>query len=376
MIRIIVSALSIACFTAIIQGLSISKQHIQIDVERVDLGAGDLMLESFPFAEEMHLQEWATFKAKYEKNYSEEEEPLRLKNFLENREKISRHNARYELGEVTFQLEINKFGDMSVKEFSERMNGFNKPARMGYATAIDSAASSRDSIDFLVPEHVHLPKDVDWRKNGAVTPIKDQGQCGSCWAFSATGSLEGQHFRHNGTLISLSEQNLVDCSGKNGNQGCDGGLMNNAFMYVKNNRGIDTEKSYAYEARDDICRYKPQNSGADDAGFVNIMPRGNETSLQVAVATVGPISVAIDADHDSFMFYKSGVYFEHLCSSKFLDHGVLAIGYGTDESTGKDFWLVKNSWGEDWGEKGYIRMARNKRNMCGIATSASYPLVK
>ena len=149
--------------------------------------------------------------------------------------------------------------------------------------------------------------------------------------------------------------------------------MDNAFRYIKANGGIDTEASYPYKAEDEKCHYKPKNKGATDRGFVDIAT-GNENQLQKAVATVGPVSVAIDASHQSFQLYAGGVYYEPECSPEQLDHGVLAVGYGTDDN-GNDYWIVKNSWGDSWGAQGYILMARNRDNNCGIATQASYPLV-
>lgn len=292
-----------------------------------------------------------------------------MKIFMENRHKIAKHNQRFEMGLVSYKLGVNKYADMLHHEFVRTLNGFNRTTNNLQLGAIRKL----EGATYIPAANVQVPDQVDWRDQGAVTPVKDQGHCGSCWSFSATGALEGQHFRKSNKLVSLSEQNLIDCSTKYGNNGCNGGLMDQAFQYIRDNRGIDTEKSYPYEGEDDKCRYNPSNNGADDKGFVDI-ESGNEEKLKHALATVGPVAVAIDASHESFQFYSEGVYFEPNCSSTELDHGVLAVGYGTDEN-GQDYWIVKNSWSATWGDQGYVKMARNKDNHCGIATQASYPLV-
>ncbi|KAG1670243.1 Cathepsin L [Nymphon striatum] len=312
-------------------------------------------------------EEWNLFKVQHGKSYKDShEEEFRKKIYVENRLKIVKHNQQYEDGDHTYRLGMNEFGDMLPHEFTRTMNGLHRKYNESKYKHLAST--------YISPAYTQLPENVDWRTKGAVTPVKNQGQCGSCWSFSTTGSLEGQHFRKSGKLVSLSEQNLIDCSTSYGNHGCEGGLMDQAFQYIKENGGIDTEKSYPYEAEDDRCNFKKTTVGASDSGFVDV-PAGREDKLKEAAANIGPISVAIDASHQSFQFYKDGLYNEPECSSEELDHGVLVVGYGTMNESGGDYWLVKNSWGEGWGLNGYIKMSRNVNNQCGIATSASYPLV-
>jgi cathepsin L len=306
---------------------------------------------------------WQAFKHQHNKQYANnDEETQRRLIWEENVQFINKHNLEANLGKHTYTVKMNKFGDLTNEEFVAMMNGFNKSK---------SLFKSSGNPTFLKPSNLNIPDSVDWRKQGYVTPIKDQGQCGSCWAFSAVASLEGQHFKASGQLVSLSEQNLVDCSRKFGNIGCDGGLMDQAFDYIKSNKGIDTEVSYPYKAIDQKCKFSPATVGATDTGFTDITS-GDEDALTAAIASIGPISVAIDASQDSFQFYSSGIYSDSDCSSSQLDHGVTAVGYGS-LGQGQDFYIVKNSWGTSWGDSGYIMMARNQDNMCGIATAATHP---
>nr|CCQ18588.1 Cysteine proteinase Cathepsin F [Sycon ciliatum] len=309
-------------------------------------------------------QEWIGFKTAYGKSYTNHQEELMRRNVFRKNQKLIQDTNEKKLG---FTVAMNELGDLTEEEFSR--------TRLGQPKNLVGGKFQRPGAVFLFPENedpANLPNEVDWRKHGYVTPIKDQGQCGSCWSFSATGSLEGQHFRKTGKLVSLSEQNLVDCSTLEGDNGCHGGLMNDAFTYVAINGGIMSEADYPYKHVKGNCSYNRNRAVAHAVSYVNIPPQ-NESALKMAVATVGPISVAIDASAPTFRFYKSGVYYSPTCSSFRLDHGVLAAGYGVLD--GQDYWLVKNSWGTVFGDAGYIRMSRNRNNNCGIASDPSYPIV-
>jgi len=312
-------------------------------------------LFSFSYAlteREYHLAffKWQQEHGKAYKSFAENKH--RFSVFRANLDFINTHDSQAK----GFTVALNRFADLTLEEFSAWANGMN------VTKTVRSVSSKADAT---------LPATWDWRTKGAVTAVKNQGQCGSCWSFSATGSTEGAHFLAGKALVALSEQNLVDCSVPQGNEGCNGGIMDQAFQYIISNKGIDTESSYPYTGTGpNTCEFNSANVGATLSSFHDI-PTGDENALQAAVYKT-PVSVAIDASHQSFQFYSGGVYNEPECSSTELDHGVLAIGYGTE---GSDYWLVKNSWGPDWGLQGYIKMSRNAHNQCGIATAGSYPIV-
>jgi len=309
---------------------------------------------AFALEEKEYQLAFVNWMRTHSKSYGHEEFRIKYETFKSNLDFINNHNANPD----NHRVALNKFADLSSSEFAAIYNGFKMP------TTIDNTQP------MIVESEVALPDSKDWRKSGAVTNIKNQGQCGSCWSFSTTGSVEGCHQLATGTLTSLSEKNLMDCSWKDGNQGCNGGLMTSAMKYIVDNGGIDTESSYPYSpVSSHNCRYSASNKGSTLSTYTNVQS-GSETSLQNSV-NKGPTSVAIDASHSSFQFYSSGVYYEPSCSASRLDHGVLSIGWGVDGS--KDYWIVKNSWGTDWGQEGYIWMSRNRNNNCGIATMATLP---
>ena len=261
-----------------------------------------------------------------------------------------------------YTLAINKFSDIETDEINTQYKGLLP----------EEPTPSNTTKYFISSSHFKPLETVDWREKGAVTPVKDQKRCESCWSFSSTGVIEGQHFLKTNQLVSLSEQNLMDCAdGTKGDVGCKPFSKYTAFDYVRDNGGLDTEESYPYKAASETCQFSTSSVGATVTGYVKI-PQ-NESALLEAVTRVGPISVSIDASNATFHHYSGGVYYNPLCSNKTLDHAVLVVGYGTQN--GQDYWLVKNSWGEDWGMDGYIMMARNRNNNCGIVTQAVYPTV-
>jgi len=299
--------------------------------------------------------DWA--KANGKVYSSKEELVIRRSIYAANVAKVSAHNAANQ----GWTMAVNKFADLTGEEFKST-----------YASGYRAQEKVSKNVDLalLRSNASALPTSVDWEAAGAVTPVKNQGQCGSCWAFSTTGSTEGAVFVSGKPLPVLSEQQLVDCSGSEGNQGCNGGLMDYGFQYIINNKGIGSEASYPYTAKDGTC--KKVASVATIKSFKDV-PTNSETALMTAIVQQ-PVSVAVEADQDSFQLYAGGVMTK-ACGTQ-LDHGVLAVGYGTQGT--QDFYQVKNSWGADWGFKGYILLGRGAAfkaaGQCGIQMDPSYPI--
>lgn len=288
------------------------------------------------------------------------EKDRRLEIFKDNLKFIDQENA---VPDRTYKLGLNRFADLTNDEYRMKYLGTRVN---GTRTKVGSVKSDR----YAPKVGESLPDSIDWREKGAVVAVKDQGSCGSCWAFSTIASVEGINQIATKELISLSEQELVDCD-RSYNQGCDGGLMDYAFEFIIKNGGIDTDKDYPYVGKDRTCDQTRKNARVVSIDGYEDVPVNDEAAMKKAVANQ-PISVAIEGGGRAFQLYSSGI-FTGKCGID-LDHGVNVVGYGT--SQGKDYWIVRNSWGASWGEKGYVRMERNiaaKTGKCGIAIEPSYP---
>jgi len=306
-------------------------------------------------------ERWVQYKKLHNKTYGcDTEELTRRIHWEDNVRLVESHNKLYEAGRSSFGLGENHFSDLAEDEFNKY-----------YLSSLVIPEDELNRQDDLDDSHINvddLDAMVDWRtKNrNAVGSVKNQGQCGSCWAYSANGALEGQLGIKRNRGYDLSEQNLVDCS-TNGNYGCQGGWMNNAFTYIQRN-GIDPENAYPYRGYQQRCRFNRAASVAKVTSIRNIQ-KGSERDLQSALSNEGPVAIAVDVSDRRFMQYRTGVYDNPYCGQR-PSHAMLNIGYGN--SAGKDYWLIKNSWSTRWGDNGYIKMRRNRNNQCQMASFASY----
>lgn len=305
--------------------------------------------------EKAFFEHMVEFDLKFE---SGEEFTRRLQIFADNFDLIEKHNSE----DHTYKLGVNKFAHMTHSEWIDyvHLGGTRPPSLRRNAARVHAAPADPSK----------LASSVDWTTAGAVTGVKDQGSCGSCWSFSTTGSLEGAYYLKYGKLLSFSEQELTSCD--TANLGCNGGWMDTAFETIQSWGGITTEDQYPYTSgggSTGTCKTTGYTNVAEAApkSYTDVQT-GSVTALESAVAQQ-PVSIAIQANQIAFQLYKSGVL-TGKCGTN-LDHGVLAVGYGTDN--GVDYWKVKNSWGPSWGESGYIRIEKSSSDLCGVLDAPSYP---
>uniref|UniRef100_A0A2M3ZE63 Putative cathepsin l n=1 Tax=Anopheles braziliensis TaxID=58242 RepID=A0A2M3ZE63_9DIPT len=313
-----------------------------------------------PRSEEHLHDEFSRFKGKHQKSYANDREhEHRLNVFRQNLRFIHSHN-RANRG---FTVAVNHLADRTEDEMKS-LRGFRS----------SNVYNGGQPFPYKPAEHMDdLPDSWDWRISGAVTPVKDQSVCGSCWSFGTIGHIEGAYFRKTQKLVRFSQQALVDCSWGYGNNGCDGGEDFRAYQWIMQVGGVPMEDEYEYLGQDGYCRVENVTLYAPITGWVNVTS-GDPDAFKLALFKHGPLSIAIDAGHKSFSFYSNGVYYEPECKNKLdeLDHAVLAVGYG--KLNGQDYWLIKNSWSNYWGNDGYALMAV-KDNNCGLTTDATYVLM-
>jgi len=302
--------------------------------------------------------EWlfSNWMQQHNKVYAADQVVHRFNIWKENMEMILNHNLN---SKASWTLGMNAFGDLTAEEWK---------ARMGIRRVAHPVKPTHKKKHSFKPtkEGAAPPATWDWRDHNAINPVQNQGQCGSCWAFTAGDAVSGAWAIKTGLLFAVSVQEIVDCSGPQGNQGCNGGLMDQAFQWVIANGGICDWQEYQYTAETGNCMSGNCTNVAAIKAYVDV-PTLDENALMTATySTV--VSTAVEADQSVFQFYTGGIIDSAACGDE-LDHGMTVVGWGTDK--GVDYWTLRNMWGEAWGEAGYVRLVRGK-NMCGLATEPSY----
>lgn len=311
-----------------------------------------------------HDDLWKHWKDRHSKFYKDsKEDDLRRGHWENNLAMIQEHNVQHQLGLKTYSMGLNHLSDLTWDEVKQiYLSGLIAPK--------DEVENGLPVQWVTADEAKGAPAALDWRQYDMVSPVKNQGHCGSCYTFSTTGAIESQYLRKYRTLKLFSEQQLVDCSQVFGNNGCGGGWQTNCYRYI-NKYGLESEQDYPYVAYQEECAQNRELSKLNVTGMVR-SKYGDEVALVALVSRYGPAAIAVDADQ-GFAYYHSGVYISESCSPQYLTHAVLIVGYGSDN--GQDYWTIKNSWGADWGDKGYIKLGRNYGNMCGVADVPSVPLI-
>ncbi|XP_056644470.1 cathepsin L-like proteinase [Diorhabda sublineata] len=310
-----------------------------------------VLLVGFIVVQASDYEQWQDFKVKFSKSHSLTEDKLRFEIFQNNLRRIEKHNAMYEKGEVSYFMKITQFADWTLEEYKSMLG-----AQLNGEPKFNPIGTFKPEVNFTRPES------IDWRQKGAVLAVKTQGQCGSCWAFSTTGALEGQLAIHRNQYIPLSEQELVSCD--ENNRACKGGWIDVPYTYIKQN-GLSSEEQYPYTGNESSCINNITNKPLTTVqGFISI--EKDEESMADAVATVGPISIYVNAIAN-WQLYGGGIFDDKDCVHDF-NHAVIITGYDYQS------WTIKNSWGTEWGEEGYMRLIRGK-SQCGITILPIYPVL-